>query len=43
MIGLKGLTHDPTKQDKQSVDVGWRIRNNLEPYYRKLKNRIKKK
>lgn len=37
MIGLKGLTHDPTKQDKQNIDVGWRIRNNLEPYYRKLK------
>lgn len=38
MIGLKGLKHDPTKQEKQNVDIGWRERNNLEPYYEKQKS-----
>lgn len=37
MIGLKDLKYDPTKQDKQSIDVGWRDRNNIEPYYKKQK------
>jgi hypothetical protein len=36
MIGLKDLKYDPTKQEKQNIDVGWRIRNNIEPYYAKI-------
>lgn len=40
MIGLKGLTHDPTKQDKQNIDIGWRQRNNIQPYYSKTETEI---
>lgn len=33
MIGDKSVRDDPTKADKQSIDVVWREKNNLEKYY----------
>jgi len=33
MIGLKDLKYDPTKQEKQNIDIGWRIRNNIDSVY----------
>uniref|UniRef100_UPI004047D167 hypothetical protein n=1 Tax=Aliarcobacter sp. TaxID=2321116 RepID=UPI004047D167 len=35
ILGLKALVHDPTKRDKQNIDVVWRERNELETVYTK--------
>jgi len=40
MLGLKGLNDDPTKEQKQKIDVGFRKRNNIDLYYSKNKNII---
>lgn len=36
MMGNKGLQNDPSKEIKQQIDIGWRYRNNLKNYYKKL-------
>lgn len=33
MLGHKDTTHDPTKELKQEIDKGWRLRNTLKEYY----------
>lgn len=40
MLGLKALDDDPSKEQKQKIDIGFRERNNIEVYYSKNKNII---
>ncbi len=40
MLGLKALNDDPSKEQKQKIDIGFRERNNIEIYYSKNKNII---
>lgn len=35
MLGEKSTEHDPTKEEKQNMDIKWRKSVNIEPYYKK--------